>query len=183
MSLRKTLLFAATAALAVCGGAAAQTGGHVTTPKEALGHDIGEDYFLATYSQLASYWKTIAAQSDRARLVEIGKTAEGRPQYMMIVSSPENLKALDRYKGIAAKLAKAQGLNADEAHALAHDGKAVVWIDGGLHAAEVEPAQALMLATYKALTDDDPEWRRILNDDIILFAQDNPDGQELVANW
>jgi len=182
MSLRKTLLFAAAAACVTSGAALAQAG-HVTTPKEALGHDIGEDYFLATYSQLASYWKTIAFQSDRARLVEIGKTAEGRPQYMMIVSSPENLRNLDRYKGVAAKLAKAKGLTADEAHALAREGKAVVWIDGGLHAAEVEPAQALMLATYKALTDDDPEWRRILNDDIILFAQDNPDGQELVANW
>lgn len=187
MSLRKTLLFAAAAAFVASGVATAQTAspaaGHVTTPKEALGHDIGEDYFLATYSQLASYWKTIAAQSDRAKLVEIGKTAEGRPQYMMIVSSPENLRNLDRYKGVAAKLAKAEGLTPDEAHALARDGKAVVWIDGGLHASEVEPAQALMLATYKALTDNDPEWQRILKDDIILFAQDNPDGQELVANW
>jgi hypothetical protein len=183
VTMRKTLLFAAAAALVLAGSAAAQPAGHVTTPKEALGHEIGEDYFLATYSQLASYWKTLAAQSDRARLVEIGKTAEGRPQYMMIVSSPENLKNLDKYRSIAARLAKAKGLTPDQAHALAKEGKSVVWIDGGLHAAEVEPAQALMLAVYKALTDNDPEWMRILNDDIILFAQDNPDGQELVANW
>ncbi len=165
------------------GLANAQPAPRVTTPKEALGHDLGEDYFLATYSQLESYWKTLASQSDRAKLVEIGKTAEGRPQYMMIVSSPENMKNLDKYKAISAKLAKAEGMTSDQAKALAAEGKTVVWIDGGLHASEVEPGQALMLAVYKALTDTDAEWMRILDDNIILFAHANPDGHELLANW
>jgi hypothetical protein len=182
--MRKTFLLTIATVLALqAAPLAAAPARSITTPKEALGHDLGEDYFLASYSQLESYWKTLAAQSDRAKLVEIGKTAEGRPQYMMIVSSPQNMKRLDHYKAIAARLAKAQGLSEDEAHALAREGKAVVWIDGGLHASEVEPAQALMLAVYKALSDNDPEWMRILDDNIILFAQDNPDGQELLANW
>jgi hypothetical protein len=185
--MRKTLLLAAAVFVLQAGSASAQSAvgaiPHITTPREALGHELGEDYFLASYSQLERYWKTLAAQSDRAKLVEIGKTAEGRPQYMMIVSSPETIRRLDRYKDIAARLARAEGLTADEAHRLAHEGKAVVWIDGGLHANEVEPAQALMLAVYRALSDNDPEWMRILDDDIILFAQDNPDGQELVADW
>jgi len=182
--MRKTLLLAAAAVFALQAVPTfAEPASHITTPKEALGHELGEDYFLASYSQLETYWKTLAAQSDRAKLVEIGKTAEGRPQYMMIVSSPENMKHLDRYRDIAARLAHADGLTPDEAHGLARDGKAVVWIDGGLHASEVEPAQALMLAVYHALSDKDPEWLRILDDTVILFAQDNPDGQELLANW
>ncbi|HEX7943472.1 MAG TPA: M14 metallopeptidase family protein [Phenylobacterium sp.] len=179
----KSLLFAAAALLVLQAGAAQAQGGHITTPKEALGHELGEDYFLASYSQLESYWKTLASQSDRAKLVEIGKTAEGRPQYMMIVSSPENMRQLDKYRDISRRLAKAEGLTPDQAHALAKEGKTVVWIDGGLHAAEVEPAQALMLAVYKALSDNDPEWMRLLDDNIILFVQDNPDGQDLLANW
>jgi hypothetical protein len=148
--MRKTLLLAAAACFVLhLGPASAQSSGHITTPREALGHELGEDYFLASYSQLESYWKTLAAQSGRAKLVEIGKTAEGRPQYMMIVSSPETIRRLDHYKDIAARLARAEGLTADEARSLAHEGKAVVWIDGGLHANEVEPAQALMLAVYR----------------------------------
>ncbi len=180
---RRLLLVVAAGAALHAGLGAAQPARSITTPKEALGHELGEDYFLATYSQLESYWKTLAAQSERAKLVEIGKTAEGRPQLMMIVSSPENMKNLDRYKSISARLAKAEGLTPEQARALATEGKTVVWIDGGLHASEVEPAQALMLAVYKALTDTDAEWMRILDDNIILFAQDNPDGQELLANW
>ncbi len=102
---------------------------------------------------------------------------------MAIVTSPENLKMLDHYKEISRKLALAEGLSDDEAHALAREGKAVVWIDGGLHASEVECAQALSEMVYQMVSRTDPETMRFLNDVIILFVQANPDGQELVANW
>lgn len=142
----------------------------ITSPKAALGHEIGEDYYLADYEALVAYWKTLAKESDRVKMVDIGETSEGRRQYMMIVSSPENMKHLDRYKEIAHRLAKAEGVTPEQARAMAAEGKAVVWIDGGLHANEVEPAQALMLAVYKAVSDRDPEWMRILDDVVILLA-------------
>ncbi|HWU02956.1 MAG TPA: M14 metallopeptidase family protein, partial [Novosphingobium sp.] len=156
---------------------------HITSPKEAFGHDMGEDYYLANYTQLSDYFKTIAKQSDRAKLVDIGQSAEGRRELMMIVSDPENIKNLAKYQDIARRLARAHDLTPEQAHALAAEGKSVVWIDGGMHAVEVEHAQALIAAVYHALSDNDPEWQRILKDTIILFAQDNPDGQELVADW
>ena len=62
----------------------------ITTPKEALGFDVGEDYFLASYTQLSDYWKKLAQESDRLYLLEIGKTAEGRQMYMAVITSPEN---------------------------------------------------------------------------------------------
>lgn len=157
--------------------------GTVTTPREALGRDLGEDYFLASYSQLEAYWKTLAKQSDRARLVEIGRTSEGRPQYMMVVSSAANIRALDAIRAVAERLARAKDLTEAQARDLARSGKAVVWIDGGMHANETVPAQALMLAVYRALSDNDPEWTRILDDVVILFGAVNPDGQEMVADW
>ncbi len=154
-----------------------------TTPKEQFGFNLGDDYQLTNYTQLSAYWAKLASESDRMKLVPIGKTAEGRTQYMAIVSSPENLKTLDRYKEISRKLALAEGLSDDEAHALARQGKAVVWIDGGLHASEVECAQSLTEMVYQMVSRSDPETMRFLNDVIILFVQDNPDGQELVADW
>ncbi|TAJ71388.1 MAG: peptidase [Phenylobacterium sp.] len=176
----------AAAALALCALLAAplaQAAAPVTSPKEALGHDIGDDYFLANYTQLEAYFKTVAGQSDRMKLVEIGKTEEGRSEYMAIVSSPANLAKLDRYREIARKLAKAEGVSEQEARALAAEGKAVIWIDGGLHATEVVAPQALIAALHQWLTRDDAETRRILDDVIILFGQVNPDGMELVSNW
>ena len=67
----------------------------VTPPKYALGFNLGDDYKVANYTQLEAYWKKLAAESDRMKLVDIGITAEGRRQYMAIVSSPENIRNLD----------------------------------------------------------------------------------------
>src|SRR4051812_39351328 len=79
----------------------AQTAPKLTGPKEALGFNVGDDYQVANYTQLTAWWKKLASESDRMKLVDIGPTAEGRRQYMAIVSSPENLKKLDRYKEIS----------------------------------------------------------------------------------
>src|SRR5215471_18521555 len=90
----------------------------ITSPKQALGFNIGDDYYLANYAQLTSYWQTLAKESDRMKLVDIGPTAENRRQYMAIISSPENIAKLDHYKEISQRLAHAEGLTDEEAHAL-----------------------------------------------------------------
>ena len=102
---------------------------------------------------------------------------------MMIISSPENIKKLDHYQEISARLAHAEGLTDEQAHALAREGKAVVWIDGGLHASETVGSQQLMEMVYQMASRTDPETMRLLNDVIGLYVQANPDGQEMVANW
>jgi len=155
----------------------------ITTPKEALGFDLGADYQLPTYTQLLAYWQQLARQSPRMVLDTIGNTAEGRPQLMAIISSPDNLKNLARYKETAQRLAHAEGLTDDQAHALAAEGKAVVWIDGGLHATEVLGATQLMRLVYDMVSRDDPETMRFLNDVILLAVHANPDGMELVSGW
>src|SRR5439155_10169913 len=69
----------------------------------------------------------------------------------------------------------------EEARKLAEEGKAVVWIDGGLHASEVLCAQALIEMLYQMVTLNDPETLRFLDDVVILFVHANPDGMELCA--
>jgi hypothetical protein len=155
----------------------------IPTPRSHFGFSIGDNYQLATYTQAEAYFKKIAAASDRARYTVIGKTEEGRDQLMLIVSSPENLRNLDRYKSISQQLAHAGGLTDEQAHALAAEGKTVVWIDGGLHATEVVATQQLIEIAYQLLSRNDAETKRILDNVIILLTQVNPDGQELVSNW
>jgi len=154
----------------------------VPTPKSHFGFSIGDDYQLANYTQTEAYFKKLAETSKRVKLVDIGKTEEGRSQYMLIVSSPENLKKLDRYKEISQQLAHAE-LTQEQAKSLAQEGKAVVWIDGGLHANEVVGAHQLIQTAYEFASKTDPETLKILDNVIILFTHANPDGQELVSNW
>jgi Zinc carboxypeptidase len=156
---------------------------HITTPKEAFGFDIGDDYQLASYKQIEAYWKTLDRESDRLILHDMGKTAEGRTQWMAVVTSPENHRRLPRYREIAKRLALAEGLTDDQARVLAKEGKAVVWIDGGLHATETLGAQQLAQMVYEMVSRTDEETMRFLNDCIILFVHANPDGNDLVADW
>ncbi len=155
----------------------------ITTPREALGANFGDDYFLASYRQMSAYWRTLDRESDRMVLHEMGKTAEGRPHLMAIVTSPANHKRLAHYKNISSRLAHAEGLTDAQARTLAKDGKAVVWIDGGLHATETVGAQQLGQIVYDMVSKNDEETRRILDDVIILFVHANPDGNDLVADW
>ncbi len=108
------------------------------------------------------------------KLVEIGTTAEGRTMLMAIITSPENHRNLDRYKEISKRLALAEGLTDAQAQRAGAEGKAVVWIDGGLHATEVVNAQAEFELVYQMLSRDDPETMRFLNDVILLTSSRIP---------
>lgn len=154
----------------------------LTSFADLYGWSIGDNYHLATYDQLTAHWQKLATESDRMKLVEIGKSEEGRPQWMAILTSPENHKNLAKYQDIARRLALAEGLTEDQAKALAAEGKAVVWIDGGLHATEVLGTHQLMETVWQLVSRNDPETLRFLRDAIILCVHANPDGQQLVSS-
>ncbi len=157
--------------------------GQVTTPEAEFGHMVGANYELVNYTDLEAYWEKLAGESARMMLDTIGYTQEGRPQLMAILTSPENHQNLSRYKEIARRMAQAEGVSEEEARRLSTEGKAVVWLDGGLHATEVVGAQQLLELVYRLTSATDPETLRFLDDLIILAVQCNPDGMELVSNW
>ncbi len=156
---------------------------NIPSPKSHFGFSIGDNYQLATFTQTELYLKKLAAVSKKMKLVTIGKTEEGRNQYMVIVSDPNNLAKLNKYQSISQRMARAEGLTDAEAKTLATEGKAVVWIDGGLHATEVVGIHQWIESVYQLITRTDEETKRILQSTIILFVHANPDGQELVSNW
>jgi len=158
-------------------------GQQIPSPKEHFGFNIGDNYRLATYAQTESFFKKLDQSSDRAIIQTIGKTEEGRDQFMMIVTSPANQIKLTSYKEISQKLARAENLSDADARKLAAEGKAVVWIDGGLHATEVVGTHQLIEIAYQLCSRNDDETKYILDNVIVLIVHANPDGQELVSNW
>ncbi len=156
----------------------------IPTPESVLGHKPGDDFFLATYDESLNYFKKLDAATDKLQLLNVGKTSEGRDWYIALISTAENLRNLDRYKDIAKRIALAKGLNDAEARRLAREGKAIVHIDGGLHATEVAHAQHTIQLAYNLVTGDDPETNRILDNVIfVLWFSINPDGQNMTADW
>jgi hypothetical protein len=156
----------------------------VPHPDEVIGFELGSDYMLADLGQLYAYYEALAEASPRVELSEIGRSVRGEPLYLMFISSEENLARLEHWRSIAERLARARDLTEDEARALAREGKAIIWIDSGLHSAEVAHAQHAPLLAYHMATDESEETRRIRDDVILLLMpQMNPDGHTIVVDW
>jgi Zinc carboxypeptidase len=167
-------------------GSATATSKSVPSPASVLGWEPCADYKLATYEQIADYYRRLDKASDRMRLVEIGKTELGRPQLMAIISSERNLdgRNLERYRQISARLSRAQGLSDGKARTLADQGKAIAWVDFGIHSTEVASSQTAPLFAYRLVTDESQKAKRIRDDVITLVVPNmNPDGTTEVADW
>jgi hypothetical protein len=152
---------------------------------DRFGFRPGADFKLATYDQAVDYFKKVAAATKTVKLVEAGKTSQGRTMYFALVSSPDNLSKIDRYREIARRLAHPQGLSESEARQLAREGKAFVHIDGGLHSTEVAGGQHVPQLLYDLVSKaNDADVKAILDNVVLmLWPTINPDGQQMVAEW
>jgi len=156
----------------------------VPSPKEFFGHDVCEDYWLANYRQLTAYWQELDAKSDRITVESIGKTEDGRDQLMCVITDPANRRNLANYRKASERLARAKDFKDDaDARNFAKKQKAVIWIDGGLHATEVLATQQLIETAHRLVSAEDEETKRIRRDCIILLAHANPDGMDLVSDF
>jgi hypothetical protein len=157
----------------------------VPTPESVLGHKPGDDFYLANYDESRDYFHRLARESDRIKLITVGKTTRGLDWEIAIISSPANLAKLDHYKEISQRLARGRGLDDTAARTLAREGKAIVHIDGGLHSTEVAGAQQSIALAYKLVaTHGDPEIDAILDNVVLmLWPTLNPDGQNEVVSW
>lgn len=180
------------AALAGLTTATVPVAAQVPTPADVIGFAPGEDYRLAPYAPIATYFERLAASTDRMVLEQIGESTRGEPLYLAAISTPENLRNMERYKEITRTLAYARNIEEgpgsilpeEEARRLAREGKAVVWIDGGLHATEVAHGQVMPEMAHYFVTDESDETRFIRENTILLLmANMNPDGLNIVADW
>src|SRR5215469_9272173 len=82
----------------------------IPTPVSILGHNPGDDFYLADYDDAIKYFHALAAGSERIKMFKVGKTTRGEDYEIAVISSPENLARLDEYKSVARKLADSRSL-------------------------------------------------------------------------
>ncbi|PIB39336.1 peptidase M14 [Maribacter sp. 4G9] len=156
---------------------------NVPSPKDVYGFRVGDDYKLADYAQIEDYLGKLAAASNRVQMKEIGTTVLGRKMYILFISSEENLSQLDKWKDISEKLARVK-VSEQEAMQLSEAGKAVVWVDGGMHSTELAHGQMTSELAYTLATSETTEMKKIRENVItILMPVMNPDGLDIVVDW
>ena len=156
-----------------------------TPPDEFLGHEVGADRRLADYTQIQAYFQKLDSESEKIRVLTIGKSTLGKPMIMAVISSEENMANLEKYTEITKKLRDARGLTPEDAKELARQGKAIVMITCSLHATEIAASQMAMELAYLLVTGKTPyDAEKALSDVIVLLSPTiNPDGQQMVTDW
>ena len=158
----------------------------VPAPNKVLGFTPGDDRKLASWAQVVDYFKKLDAASDRVQFQEIGKTTMDKPFAYATISSPANLRNLEKYKQMNAKLADPRLIKSNDrtAQQLIRQGKTIVLITCGIHSTEVGSTLSSMLIAHRLASSNDAEIQKILNDTIILLVPSlNPDGVDIVKNW
>ena len=150
----------------------------------SLGSRLATTTQLADFRQLQDYFGKLDAASDRVTVYSAGKSTEGNDMLVALISSEANLAKAEHYRDISKRLAYVRGVSPEAARALAREGKAVVWIDNGLHASEVATAQHAFLLAHRVATDESAEMREIRDNVIlVLLPTVNPDGMNMVVDW
>jgi len=154
------------------------------TPEQFFGFQMGADRKLASWDKLHEYYQLLAKSSNKVKLVELGKTSEGRPYIALFISSPANLAKLEQYREMNAKLADPRGVPQAELDRIVAEGRPVIIQSFALHSNEVAAAQTAAEFAYESLSRTDAEAQRMLDNVIsIVVPSINPDGTQMIADW
>ncbi len=156
----------------------------IPSPTEFLGYGPGEDYKLANYEEIVSYFQTLDRLSTRLRLQELGQTTEGRPFYLAIISSSENLQKSAQILDVQRQLADPRTLIDAEARRLIREAKVIVSINCSIHPREIGPSQMSMELAYQLTSIFSRDIDLILDNVVLLLIPaHNPDGLDKVVEW
>lgn len=149
----------------------------VPSPADYLGWEVGE--WHVDPGRLTGYLRELAETSPRARFEVQGYTHEGRPQPLLILSSPANLERLEEIRQRHVGLSEPPFASAREA--ISEDQPVVVWLGYSIHGNEASGSNAALLVAYHLAAAMDSE---LLADTVLLLDPSlNPDGLARFALW
>lgn len=156
----------------------------VPMPKDVLGYHIGQPKKLTYTTDIYRYYRALAAASPRVKVIEIGKTDEGRECLVVFVSSQENIANLEQNRQYLGQLADPRKLTDAQAKEIIAKAKPQYHFSGGLHSGETGPPEMLMELVYRLAVEDTPLLNNI-RDNVIVSVTPvaEPDGRDRYVDW
>ncbi len=157
----------------------------VPTPLEHFGHEIGADGTMADWHELSAYYRLLAEASPRISIETLGQSTLGEDFLMMVITSEDNHRKLDRYLEIQHLLADPRRVSSKaEVEALIQEGRTVVLLTNHIHSTEIGAGQMPARLAWKLASSEEPDILEILDETIIVLIPSlNPDGTQMVARW
>jgi len=150
----------------------------VPTPKQFLGHEIGEWHL--THDKLYYYMLELARVSERAVWEEYGRSYEGRPLGHLIISSPENLKNLEQLRIQHLQLSDPENSSKSDIKNM----PVFIKLGYGVHGNESSAQNSSVLVAYYLIAGEGQKTEELLRNAVILIDPAlNPDGMQRHSTW
>ncbi len=141
----------------------------VQSPEDYFGFQLGSDRKLARWDKIVEYFWQLD-KLPTVKVEEVGKSTEGNPFLVALISSSENIVNIERIKEISLRLAHPEGLSTAEADALISEGKSVVSITCSLHASEIGGTQTAPELAYELATSSSPVHTKIRENTVLVLV-------------
>ncbi len=150
----------------------------IPVPSSYLGYEIGERQ--VSHDQLVGYFSLLAQKSDRMKYEIYGRTHEGRPLTVAIISSAENIRNIEELRKKHLQICDP---SASSAVNIAEQ-PVVVWLSHSIHGNETSGANSSMLTAYHFAAGMGQDIDDLLRSTIILIDPSvNPDGLQRFSTW
>ena len=146
----------------------------IAKPSSILGFEVGE--WHVNHTQVVQYFTTVATQSPRAVLINYGTTHEKRPLLMMAVSSPKNIKQLEKLRD------ERGGLRNPDFKSDVQKMPVVMYMGHSVHGNEASGVNASLISAYHftAAKEIEGDLENII---LLIDPAINPDGINRFASW
>ncbi len=153
----------------------------VAKPERILGYEAGDKH--TTFRDQERVIQSIASSSKaKVRVIEFGKSTEGRPLRLVAISSAQNIARLEQIREDIGKLNHPTGqINVDP---LIKKTPAIVWINECIHGNESASFESAMWLIYVLAASKSAEINAMLGNTVVLVNPVyNPDGHERFVVW
>ncbi|MGJ8691729.1 MAG: M14 family zinc carboxypeptidase [Thalassotalea sp.] len=143
----------------------------ITTPEQVLGFELGHHH--ARHHQLQQFFTRLAEQSERVKFTNIGQSYQRRDQFILTISSADNIKQLTHLLANRKPPFKKPIVE-----------PLVIWLGYSVHGDELTGAQAAMAVAYHLAASQSPDVINLLNEAVIVLEPSlNPDGMDRYVSW
>lgn len=155
-----------------------QTGvAQLQTPDDFLPHTYGEHF--TSHHLLVDYFEHIAEESPLVKIIPYGRTNQGRPMLVAVVTSEANHARLDEIRMNNLRMAGVEDGETD-----ASLSRGLVWLSFSVHGNEAAGSESALQVLYDLANPSNQKTKEWLENTVVIIDPSvNPDGYSRYTHW
>ena len=150
---------------------------NIESPEEFLGYEIGDQH--TRHDLILAYFKYLSSVSEKANLINYGKTHEGRSLILLSISSSENLKNLEEIKTEHLKSTIPGSIKT-----INENLPIIINLGYGIHGNEPSGSEAALLTAYTLIASKNNKIDQLTTNAVVFIDPTlNPDGRDRHSQW